>query len=236
MVNKNSRPLATRFSASTKRQVQEIAAEIAHFSDRMNLAAQNTEPWAYSVADTKIYPDGTVAWGEHLPVSDISYITRYLETDRGYTAEIIDRFPVTIRIEENRLILEREWWASRHITNIKHQIAEKTNLLAAILCIDETRVLPETRGNKIVLNWLAQDTDEELQGALVQLLARICAHAATSRRLQALSKATGNPKYVMRCCLLRLGFNGSEHKHARAMLLKPLEGNAAWRTRAEKGQ
>ena len=40
---------------------------------------------------------------------------------------------------------------------------------------------------------------------------------------------TDNPKYAMRCWLLRLGFIGEEFKTARDILTRNLKGNAAWR-------
>lgn len=40
---------------------------------------------------------------------------------------------------------------------------------------------------------------------------------------------TQNEKYALRCWLLRLGFIGDEFKTAREVLLKNMDGNAAWR-------
>ena len=40
---------------------------------------------------------------------------------------------------------------------------------------------------------------------------------------------TENEKYAMRCWMLRLGFIGEEFKTARDILLKNMDGNAAYR-------
>ncbi|MBP5710025.1 MAG: amidoligase family protein [Bacteroidales bacterium] len=40
---------------------------------------------------------------------------------------------------------------------------------------------------------------------------------------------TENEKYAMRCWLLRMGFIGDEFKTAREIILRNIEGNAAWR-------
>ena len=45
---------------------------------------------------------------------------------------------------------------------------------------------------------------------------------------------TDNPKYAMRCWLLRLGFIGDEFKTARDILTRNLEGDAAWRHGAQQ--
>ncbi len=54
-----------------------------------------------------------------------------------------------------------------------------------------------------------------------QALTQKCANA---RKVQA-----DNPKYAMRCWLLRLGFIGDEFKHCREHLCKPLPGDSAFR-------
>ena len=43
---------------------------------------------------------------------------------------------------------------------------------------------------------------------------------------------TDNEKYAMRCWMLRLGFIGDEFETAREILLKNMDGNAAWRQAA----
>ena len=43
---------------------------------------------------------------------------------------------------------------------------------------------------------------------------------------------TENPKYALRCFLLRLGFIGDEFKTAREFFINKLEGNSAWRQAA----
>lgn len=42
-------------------------------------------------------------------------------------------------------------------------------------------------------------------------------------------KKVENEKYAFRCFLLRLGFIGQEYKTTRKVLMKNLEGNAAWK-------
>ena len=44
-------------------------------------------------------------------------------------------------------------------------------------------------------------------------------------------KVMENEKYAFRCFLLRLGFIGQEYKTTRKVLMKNLEGNAAWKNK-----
>lgn len=65
--------------------------------------------------------------------------------------------------------------------------------------------------------------------AYINLCLAMSAAAINAKRASAEVLDNGNPKYAMRCWLLRLGFIGDEWKTVRQHLLKNLEGNAAWR-------
>lgn len=65
--------------------------------------------------------------------------------------------------------------------------------------------------------------------AAIQLCLALTHNAKTTRKAIYRPTETDNPKYTMRCWLLRLGMIGDEFKTARLHLLKNLEGNAAWR-------
>ena len=65
--------------------------------------------------------------------------------------------------------------------------------------------------------------------AYINLCLAMSAAAINAKRASADVLDNGNPKYAMRCWLLRLGFIGDEWSTVRKHLLKNLEGNAAWR-------
>jgi hypothetical protein len=65
--------------------------------------------------------------------------------------------------------------------------------------------------------------------ACLSLCLAMSAAAINAKRASAETLDNGNPKYAMRCWLLRLGFIGDEWTNVRKHLLKNLEGNAAWR-------
>ena len=65
--------------------------------------------------------------------------------------------------------------------------------------------------------------------AYLNLCLAMSAAAINAKRTSAAPLDNGNPKYAMRCWLLRLGFIGEEWANVRKHLLKHLEGNAAWR-------
>ena len=65
--------------------------------------------------------------------------------------------------------------------------------------------------------------------AYIQLCLAIASQALNTTKASCQKHETDNPKYAMRCWLLRLGLIGDEFKTARYHLLANLEGNSAWR-------
>lgn len=63
----------------------------------------------------------------------------------------------------------------------------------------------------------------------IQLVLAMSAMAKLQRSCSPRPQQTENEKYAFRCWLLRLGFIGDEFATAREILLRNLEGNAAWR-------
>lgn len=234
---KYTRPLATDFHLTTKAKLQSLARDIAHFAEEPLVHGSADEPFTYRTGKTRIYPKGIVCWGADMDTGDIRYTIGYLRGE-GFEATEITEFPVTATIEGNTITLERPWWAEQHLANINRQINAKAHLLSTVLELPIEQLTPTLEGSKLIFNWLPKDAGEVEAGAVTQLICGIYAHAATSRKLASENKTSGSPKYAMRCWLIRLGFNGPEHKHLRARLMRNLEGSAAWKTapQAPEGQ
>ena len=78
--------------------------------------------------------------------------------------------------------------------------------------------------------WFQIGSDEESRNAYAMLIEKLIAFAQERTRVTASDSETDNPRYAFRCFLLRLGFIGAEYKRERAVLLRNLEGNAAFRS------
>ena len=65
--------------------------------------------------------------------------------------------------------------------------------------------------------------------AMIQFSIAVCELAHEVRYASLKPQQTENPKYALRCFLLRLGFIGEEFKTAREYFINKLDGNAAWR-------
>ena len=71
--------------------------------------------------------------------------------------------------------------------------------------------------------------DCEEMKAFIQLCLGMCELANEVKFASARPQQRENEKYSLRCWLLRLGFIGDEFKSARAILLRHIDGNSAWR-------
>lgn len=67
--------------------------------------------------------------------------------------------------------------------------------------------------------------------AYIQLCLAMSQLAKMVRTASSKPQQTDNDKYAMRCWMLRLGFIGEEFATAREILLRNMEGNAAWRNK-----
>ena len=63
----------------------------------------------------------------------------------------------------------------------------------------------------------------------IQLCLALSQAAKEAKSASPKKNVTDNPKYAMRCWLLRLGFIGDEYKTARDILTRNLAGDAAFR-------
>ena len=78
--------------------------------------------------------------------------------------------------------------------------------------------------------WFSFGTDAGNIEAYTQLITALCTMAKEQKRITAKEKPVDNEKYAFRCFLLRLGFIGSEYKHARKILMANMEGNGAFKS------
>ena len=65
--------------------------------------------------------------------------------------------------------------------------------------------------------------------AYCTFISMLCEFAKNQKRINNKPDTSDNPKYTMRCYLLRLGMIGTEYKSARKVLLRNLSGSSAFR-------
>lgn len=84
---------------------------------------------------------------------------------------------------------------------------------------------------RIRFPWFTLTGEDGEAEAFIQLISALTDMARNSKRITAKEKDVENEKYAFRSFLLRLGFIGQEYKTTRKILMKNLEGNAAWKNK-----
>ncbi|MEA5016923.1 MAG: hypothetical protein VB099_20440 [Candidatus Limiplasma sp.] len=127
------------------------------------------------------------------------------------------------------LVFPKEDMDELAIRNVKKIVEGKGWLLRLAL---ETDSLPVEEGEGALrFPWLPSCAPPELTQACAHLIAAIIKLAKKQRRVTFTEKETDNPKYALRCFLLRLGFIGPEYKDVRNILTAGVPGNGAYRSR-----
>ena len=114
--------------------------------------------------------------------------------------------------------------------NLDKLLAAKGSLIMAALGVDR---LTYTEGERY-LNFDIYDEEPEKKELLActNLLYALYRTAREQVRVTAKAQADiDNPKYAMRCFLLKLGFIGPEYKETRSVLLSRLPGNGSFKSK-----
>lgn len=117
----------------------------------------------------------------------------------------------------------------RALANLGRIIEAKGNLLRKALGTDNLSYKVDEE--RIRFTWFTLTGEDGEVEAYMQLISALADMARNSKRITAKEKAVENEKYAFRCFLLRLGFIGQEYKTTRKVLMKNLEGNAAWKNK-----
>ena len=101
--------------------------------------------------------------------------------------------------------------------SVLFQAAFKTDLLDIIQSDD-----------KVEFPWFTIENDSDADAYCI-FISMLCEFAKNQKRINNKPETTDNPKYTMRCYLLRLGMIGAKYKSARKALLRNLSGSSAFR-------
>ena len=162
-----------------------------------------------------------------------------LLNQHGFEAEIIDDCSEIEEAldqpdEENgneeylAVFIEQEKISAETLAKLEQIVSGKATLLRKALGDSPLSIVKTSKG--YAFPWFQIESDEESQSAYATLIEKMIEFAGERTRITASDKETDNPKYAFRCFLLRLGFIGSEYKRERAILLRNLEGNGAFKS------
>jgi hypothetical protein len=187
---------------------------------------------AYKIGDFTVTKDGGLEFEDDLDATNLIEAIREagFESDNNVKAEVAEE-----QYEEETaqptadgltIGMPRSFFTDASLENLKKIIESKATLIKAALNIDELPI--EVDDEKVEFPWFP-NPDAETSAAAVLFIAKLSEMAKNATRVTATDKEVDNPKYAMRCFLLRLGFIGAEYKDARKILLKNLSGNSSWK-------
>ena len=194
--------------------------------------------FAYEFSLCRVDRDAVI----HLPPtivaqSAMSAVT--LLNQRGFEAEIVDDCseieeapdqPDEVDDNEEYLavFIEHEKISAETLAKLEQIVSGKATLLRKALGDSPLSIVKTSKG--YAFPWFQIESDEESRQAYTTLIEKMIEFARERTRVTASDKETDNPKYAFRCFLLRLGFIGAEYKRERAILLRNLEGNGAFKS------
>lgn len=143
--------------------------------------------------------------------------------------ELVHRgYDVPLEEEENGLTVEMplELVDNSTIDRLRKIVENKGELFKTAFKTDNLEIVVEA--NKVCFPWFTLENDDDAD-AYCTFISMLCEFAKNQKRINNKPETTDNPKYTMRCYLLRLGMIGAEYKAVRKVLLRNLSGSSAFR-------
>ena len=129
---------------------------------------------------------------------------------------------------ENRLTVQMpaDFFDEHTLGNLQQICENKATLFKAAFQTDSLDII--SSDEKVEFPWFKVEQDGDAD-AYCTFISMLCKFAKNQKRINNKPETTDNPKYTMRCYLLRLGMIGTEYKAVRKVLLRNLSGSSAFR-------
>ena len=194
--------------------------------------------FAYEFSLCGVDREATIHLAPTLVGQSVDRMAEHL-SQRGFDAEVVDHCseieetpdqPDEEKSNEEYLavFIEPEKISPETLAKLEQIVSGKATLLRKALGDSSLSIVNTPKG--YAFPWFQIESDEESQRAYATLIEKLIEFARERTRVTASDKETDNPKYAVRCFLLRLGFIGAEYKRERAILLRNLEGNGAFKS------
>ena len=187
-------------------------------------------PAEYQYMPTCAYKIGecyTVTKEGDLEISDSadSKETEYLMEElknRGYDVQ------ETAEPESTKLTVQMpaDFFDEHTLGNLRQICENKAALFKTAFQTDSLDIIPSDE--KVEFPWFKVEQDGDAD-ACCTFISMLCEFAKNQGRINRKPDTSDNPKYPMRCFLIRLGMVGAEFKTARKAILRYLSGNSAFR-------
>ena len=142
--------------------------------------------------------------------------------NQGYTV------PDTTEPESTKLTVQMpaDFFNEHTLGNLQQICENKATLFKAAFQTDTLDMI--SSDEKVEFPWFKVEQDGDAD-AYCTFISMLCEFAKNQKRINNKLETSDNPKYTMRCYLLRLGMIGVEYKSTRKVLLRNLSGNSAFR-------
>ena len=218
-------------AASYRKEIVKALAELLGHEPRFCKAPT----FAYEFNIGTLDRDATLHLLPSLNVGAAEQLARHLEV-RGFICKIeddgcsseIEQASQTEEVNHYTVCIGAEKINSGVLAKLEAVITGKVILLRKALG-DSNLEIRKTAGG-YEFPWFQIESSPEEREVYVTLIEKLIEFADTLHRVTAKDKQVDNEKYAMRCFSLRLGFIGEEYKKARAILLRNLDGNSAFRS------
>ena len=141
---------------------------------------------------------------------------------RGYDV------PDTAEPESTKLTVQMpaDFFTQHTLSNLRQICENKAALFQAAFQTDCLDIIPSDE--KVEFPWFTVEQGGDAD-AYCTFISMLCEFAKNQSRINRKPDTSDNPKYTMRCFLIRLGMVGAEFKAARKVILRNLTGNSAFR-------
>ena len=141
---------------------------------------------------------------------------------RGYDV------PETAEPESTKLTVQMpaDFFDEHTLSNLQQICENKAALFQAAFQTDTLDII--SSDEKVEFPWFKVEQDGDAD-ACCTFISMLCEFAKNQSRINRKPDTSDNPKYTMRCFLIRLGMVGAEFKTARKAILRNLTGNSAFR-------
>ena len=136
--------------------------------------------------------------------------------------------PDTTELEFKGLTVQMpaDFFTEHTLGNLRQICENKAALFQAVFQTDCLDIIPSDE--KVEFPWFTVEQDGDAD-AYCTFISMLCEFAKNQSRINRKPDTSDNPKYTMRCFLIRLGMVGAEFKAARKVILRNLTGNSAFR-------
>ena len=131
-------------------------------------------------------------------------------------------------LESTKLTVQMpaDFFDEHTLGNLRQICENKAALFQAAFQTDTLDIIPSDE--RVEFPWFTVEQDGDAD-AYCTFISMLCEFAKNQSRINRKPDTSDNPKYTMRCFLIRLGMVGAEFKAARKVILRHLSGNSAFR-------